>query len=1106
MVADDYPTRLAFVQECARRIQGALQAVGPEFDEVHEDIPSNLFPSGALFPGDAGRIVTELEAEFGKTEYTPSALGFAFLAAPKETIDLDIATRFSLYYPVMPTHSEVLRFVEIYSQGARHIKLPPKYLRLPIEAASGRITLQLRETGGFILLPAPTSALVAALATANHTASTAPGRYGLRPREWIIAGAREYSVADLRNPLFWADQVTASTNKIAARWNAGVLYRIRRISNGWHIELMLCNTTPPSDWGAAEDSFIGAALSVTARAGDLVPMLLPEVESRDFRYENLTWASGRNCDTEITFDGQVITVATQSIPIFTQRRLFPRTLKDRAGGELLPTFSLLGADRSIEILEDVLASMDRYLGEWDAKAATAPGAREAADQIVESKRGFAAEVERFRSGVALLANPSNTDLLAAFRLMNQSFARRFSKPGDSWRLFQLVFIVSELPSILQRTRSSSSADEPTPTVLWFPTGGGKTEAYLGLVVLHAFWDRLRGKPYGVTAFAKFPLRLLSIQQFARVVSVMEHADDVRRLAPELAGCQGDPFSVGYYAGESNTMNLLDWPPSPDRAARPSTLNDALRQIIRDPARLERQLLRHMKVFYCPTCTAPGGGPGRITTTFDEAKPGFRHICRDCHRELKLHLTDTEVIRWLPTVVIATIDKLARLATEPWGRTMFGGAKVRCLRHGYLIDRPADAQGRPVDACPILSCGNPLLPVPSNVDPVPGLLIQDELHLLTESLGAFDSHYETMVIDTARRMRERGIGSGPWKIVGSTATIEGYQQLIRQLYNRGESVRFPERGPIKTESFYNVESTETQRLIVGIRSHGMSHVDTVMKTLLEIHRMTCPLADLPICRPGTALPASLEGVSEADRRSMARRYRTVLTYGINRSEVGQVNRSYEGQLNPYMRRLGLSEFDPDRVVDLTGDSGAQNIQDFLDVMQSGRDSGYYQAVTATSIVGHGVDLDSLNMMVFRGMPHSISEYIQAMSRVGRNDGVPALVVNVYNPNRERDSSHFEAHQKYLELRELLLRNIPTTRFSRQALEKTLPGLLLHHVNYERPLLDLWKRTKVEGFRAEIRDHPDEFHETARRALGLDSAPDPGPPWFGDRKPRLPSFFR
>ncbi|EQD32295.1 protein containing DNA/RNA helicase, partial [mine drainage metagenome] len=118
--------------------------------------------------------------------------------------------------------------------------------------------------------------------------------------------------------------------------------------------------------------------------------------------------------------------------------------------------------------------------------------------------------------------------------------------------------------------------------------------------------------------------------------------------------------------------------------------------------------------------------------------------------------------------------------------------------------------------------------------------------------------------------------------------------------------------------------------------------------------------------------------------------------------------------------------------------------FLDVMQSGRDSGYYQAVTATSIVGHGVDLDSLNMMVFRGMPHSISEYIQAMSRVGRNDGVPALVVNVYNPNRERDSSHFEAHQKYLELRELLLRNIPTTRFSRQALEKTLPGLLLHHV--------------------------------------------------------------
>ena len=283
--------------------------------------------------------------------------------------------------------------------------------------------------------------------------------------------------------------------------------------------------------------------------------------------------------------------------------------------------------------------------------------------------------------------------------------------------------------------------------------------------------------------------------------------------------------------------------------------------------------------------------------------------------------------------------------------------------------------------------------------------------------------------------------------------------------------------------------EPQRFVLGVRPHGLSHVDTVMKVLLEIHRQVAPVADLHSCDAGTSLPGPLIGISESERLKLGRRYRTVLTYGINRNEVQQVNRSYVGQLNPYMHREGLPDFQAERVLDLTGDSSIDRIQEFLDLMESGSDEGYYQAVTATSIIGHGVDLDNLNGIVFRGVPHTVAEYIQAMSRVGRKDGVPAIVVNVYNPNRERDSSHFEAHHKYLELRELLLRNIPTTRFSRQALEKTVPGMILHFVNYEYPLLDLWKKTTVSGLLPVVRDHKSAVLEGVRRRLGIPDSPYP-----------------
>lgn len=1110
---DDLQTRRDFVEHARERIRSALQAKGDEYDEVHEDTPRNLFPSSALIPRPEGEVVADLEEEFGKSEFMPSAMGFVVRTEGTTELTVDLGASLSVYHPVFPSHDELREFVSKYTQGHEpEIKLPPKYRRQEVQAQLTEVSIPLRPTSGFKEVPEATQAIQTQLASASETARSDPDLWAVAPGEKRVGKTRSFERSELRTEEAWQARIDECTRPVEPIWSAQVLHRVRRDEDGWLVEFLICNTTdartPP--W-VEEEAFVGVDLTAQAQEDDLTPIELPEVEATNYRYDHTTWASGRNADTRVENEDGVVTVTTASVPEYVQKRVDYRDWHTSEGDELLLPFTSLAEDDGLRLLEELGERMGEYEEEWEQTAhEEAPGADDNPQAVQAGKQAFQREAQRFREGVELLRDPENKDLLTAFQLMNQAFLERFkqrskvqrilrgetdedepSEEDHQWRLFQLVFIVSELRDLLRRDPERGPSGDPEPTVLWFPTGGGKTEAYLGLVLLHAFWDRLRGKPYGVTAIAKFPLRMLSIQQFSRVSAVFEHAERIRQEASELEGRRGDPFSVGYYAGSSNSLNLLDFPVSRDRHGKPTSWTNSFDAVRKDERRLEQAESDHRKVADCPVCTTEDG-PGRIVTTFDQEKPGFRHECENCGHELNLHVTDTEVLRHLPTFVVGTIDKFARVATEQWGRTMFGQAEVQCPIHGYLIDAPY-SDGERVLECPVLGCGEDLLPTPENVDASPGILIQDELHLLTESLGAFASHYETMLKETLRLMEQRGYGQGPWKIVGSTATIEGYERLVRQLYNEGDAVRFPVPGPTRSESFYVEESDEPQRYVLGVRSHGLSHVDTVMKVLLEYHKLATPLAEWPAGQDLPFVPDWLGDLPDDQRRSLARRYRTAVTYGIRKSEVAQVNTSYLQQLNPHLRRNGLPPFEQGRVRNLTGDSSVAQIQDFLDAMEKGDREDYVQALTATSIISHGVDLDDLNVMVFRGMPHTNGEYIQAMSRVGRADEVPALVVNVYNPNRERDSSHFESHTKHMELMEILLRHVPTTRFSQQALEKTVPGMVLHTVNYgEEDIVDLWKKTTIDGLATEVRDRIDEFKEAVKRRIGLQETPEPGSP--------------
>jgi hypothetical protein len=294
---------------------------------------------------------------------------------------------------------------------------------------------------------------------------------------------------------------------------------------------------------------------------------------------------------------------------------------------------------------------------------------------------------------------------------------------------------------------------------------------------------------------------------------------------------------------------------------------------------------------------------------------------------------------------------------------------------------------------------------------------------------------------------------------------------------------------------------------------MSHVDAVMKVLLSFHRITLPLAEGSNDVLDACLPAG-GSLTSADREELVRFYRTSLTYTLNRQECAQVNKSFVGQLNPRLLAAGLPQFEEHRVKNLTGETGSDDVQDVLHRLEE-PPSDWIQAISATSLVGHGVDIETLNFMVFRGQPHSIAEWIQAMSRVGRKALHPAIVVNVYNPNRERDASHYEHHKKYIEHAGSLIRIVPVTRFSRSALRKTARGLFYNAVMFFLPdrvphhyftaqIKKVWPDVKEEVFSLLLsyyrlprdRQTPKErrlFEELALQLDGIETIlKDPGSP--------------
>lgn len=315
---------------------------------------------------------------------------------------------------------------------------------------------------------------------------------------------------------------------------------------------------------------------------------------------------------------------------------------------------------------------------------------------------------------------------------------------------------------------------------------------------------------------------------------------------------------------------------------------------------------------------------------------------------------------------------------------------------------------------------------------PTLFVQDELHLLREGLGTFDSHYETFTQELLKEMRQEG----PLKIIASSATIEAFERQVEHLYGRQltQARVFPGVGPSLEQSFYAQTRDYAQRLFLGIIPHNKTIFNTILELLEYFHAEIQTLASLstPTANPygGQVQPGS------DDWKKLIDLYLTSLTYFLATRHLSSIRTDVESHVNSNLESEGYNALS---LAELTGSTLTGDVARILEKVERPYQPGTPDAILATSMVSHGVDIDRFNAMIFYGMPRQNAEYIQASSRVGRSH--VGLVLMCLHPVRERDQSHYNYFVKFHQFLGQLVEPVAINRWSKFSIERTLPGLFM-----------------------------------------------------------------
>lgn len=564
-----------------------------------------------------------------------------------------------------------------------------------------------------------------------------------------------------------------------------------------------------------------------------------------------------------------------------------------------------------------------------------------------------------------------------------------------WRPFQIVFILASLPELVDPTRKARSLVD----LIFFPTGGGKTEAYLGACAISLLARRLRNPDdAGTDTLMRYTLRLLTAQQFLRAASLVCVLEAIRADHPDVLGTS--PFGIGIWLGGSST---------------PNTWKQAVEGLKRLQSNSQQQNL--FLLLRCPWCGArmgpkPRGASKQDVIGYDLIKNRvvLRCIdpeCRYSRRSgLPVHVVDEDIYEVRPSIVIGTVDKFAMMAWRPQARKLFG----------------FDEQGR------------------RDVSP-PGLIIQDELHLISGPLGSMAGLYEPIIDElcTDRRGKE----PIPPKIIASTATIRRYEDQIKGLFGRKDVALFPPHGLEEGHSFF----AEPARLADGSFEPGRRYIGVMSASLGSMQTIQTRVA--------AATLQAVTKVPEADRDG----YWTNLNFLNSLRELGNTVSLLQSDVPDYLtglvRRDGINPRWPSRTMELTSRRRSDEIPKAIEQLQARYILGQKRQdaidiCLASSIIEVGVDIDRLGLMTIVGQPKTTAQYIQVSGRVGRRADVsPGLVITIYGAAKPRDRSHYERFLTYHQQLYAQVEPTSVTPFASPVLRRALHAAIVAYIRQTAP---------------------------------------------------------
>ncbi len=672
-----------------------------------------------------------------------------------------------------------------------------------------------------------------------------------------------------------------------------------------------------------------------------------------------------------------------------------------------------------------------------------------------------AMLQRLRDGIDLLG--SNPQAAKAFRFANQAmwqqrvhsiYAREIRQgktteiaaidtPANrTWYPFQIAFVLINLPALTDPLHPDrAETHDAIADVLWFPTGGGKTEAYLGLTAYTLGIRRLQGDVAGysgrggVAVLMRYTLRLLTLQQFQRAAALICACELIRREDPATWG--DEPFRIGLWVGQRSTPNRTE-----DAA-------EILKQDHGFAPTLGGRGTPY-QLTNCPWCGTPlkpdhlkaipwKKGAGRTFTYCGDKLGHCPFTERHAPDEgLPVIVVDEEIYRRLPALVIATVDKFAQLPWKGETQMLFGKVTGYCPRHGYRSPEIEDS-----DTHPALGKYEKAKTVPIGPLRPPDLIIQDELHLISGPLGTLVGLYET-VVDQLASWHIDGKVVRP-KVIASSATIRKAPDQVHGLYVRRASI-FPPSGLDAADNFFARQRLPDEanpgRRYLGVCAPGQR-----LRTVL--------------IRVYVAYLAAAQALYEKYGREVDP-YLTLVGYFNSMRELGGMRRAVEDAVSSRVRKMrdrGLANRYVDNIEELTSRKSAADIPLILDRLEAvfdpvlaeerrkkrkaGEATDYAQhpidVLLATNMISVGVDVPRLGLMAVAGQPKTTAEYIQATSRIGRR--YPGLVCVVYNWARPRDLSHYERFEHYHATFFQHVEALSITPFSSRALDRGLTALLV-----------------------------------------------------------------